>query len=159
MGGKEAAPAWGVALRLLVRTAGGFVSRLEFWSPKPTNAADESGATAIQYGLIAAGISLVIIAAVNGIGTKFDNINTSLKWASHSPSQGGELNSICRHPAKETWSGFSLVAYFEFASGLIRPLPRVEPWRGLSRHIPAGKFAGPAHLIRNAASDHIPQAF
>ncbi|MEA2793162.1 MAG: pilus assembly protein Flp/PilA [Bradyrhizobium sp.] len=45
--------------------------------------ADESGATAIEYGLIAAGISLVIIAAVNGIGeklgTKFDNINTSLK--------------------------------------------------------------------------------
>jgi pilus assembly protein Flp/PilA len=45
--------------------------------------ADESGATAIEYGLIAAGISLVIIAAVNGIGTKlstsFDAINTSLK--------------------------------------------------------------------------------
>ena len=45
--------------------------------------ADESGATAIEYGLIAAGISLVIIAAVNGIGTKlntsFEAINTSLK--------------------------------------------------------------------------------
>jgi len=44
---------------------------------------DESGATAIEYGLIAAGISLVIIAAVNGIGTKlgtkFDAINPSLK--------------------------------------------------------------------------------
>jgi pilus assembly protein Flp/PilA len=44
---------------------------------------DESGATAIEYGLIAAGISLAIIAAVNGIGTnlssKFDAINTSLK--------------------------------------------------------------------------------
>jgi pilus assembly protein Flp/PilA len=44
---------------------------------------DESGATAIEYGLIAAGISLVIIAAVNGIGTKlstsFNAINTSLK--------------------------------------------------------------------------------
>jgi len=44
---------------------------------------DESGATAIEYGLIAAGISLVIIAAVNGIGTKlngkFADINTSLK--------------------------------------------------------------------------------
>jgi pilus assembly protein Flp/PilA len=44
---------------------------------------DESGATAIEYGLIAAGISLVIIAAVNGIGTKlntkFTDINTSLK--------------------------------------------------------------------------------
>jgi pilus assembly protein Flp/PilA len=45
--------------------------------------ADESGATAIEYGLIAAGISLAIITAVNGIGgslsTKFGDINTSLK--------------------------------------------------------------------------------
>ncbi len=44
---------------------------------------DESGATAIEYGLIAAGISLVIIGAVNGIGgklsTSFNSINTSLK--------------------------------------------------------------------------------
>ena len=31
---------------------------------------DQSGATAIEYGLIAAGISVAIIAAVNGIGTK-----------------------------------------------------------------------------------------
>jgi pilus assembly protein Flp/PilA len=48
----------------------------EFW-------ADETGATAIEYGLIAAGISLAIIAVVNGIGaklnTKFTSINTSLK--------------------------------------------------------------------------------
>ena len=45
--------------------------------------ADESGATAIEYGLIAAGISLAIIAIVNGLGiklnTKFTSINTSLK--------------------------------------------------------------------------------
>jgi len=44
---------------------------------------DESGATAIEYGLIAAGISLAIIAVVNGIGGKlngkFSDINTSLK--------------------------------------------------------------------------------
>lgn len=44
---------------------------------------DESGATAIEYGLIAAGISLAIIAAVNGIGTKlntsFTSISNSLK--------------------------------------------------------------------------------
>jgi pilus assembly protein Flp/PilA len=43
---------------------------------------DESGATAIEYGLIAAGIALAIITAVNGLGTnlntKFTNINTSL---------------------------------------------------------------------------------
>jgi pilus assembly protein Flp/PilA len=44
---------------------------------------DESGATAIEYGLIAAGISLAIIAAVNGLGTNlntmFNSINSSLK--------------------------------------------------------------------------------
>lgn len=46
-------------------------------------AKDESGATAIEYGLIAAGISVAIIAVVNGIGTKlntaFASINTQLK--------------------------------------------------------------------------------
>ena len=31
---------------------------------------DESGATAIEYGLIAAGIAVAIIAAVQGLGTK-----------------------------------------------------------------------------------------
>jgi pilus assembly protein Flp/PilA len=45
--------------------------------------ADEAGATAIEYGLIAAGISLAIIAVVNGLGTNlntvFTSINTSLK--------------------------------------------------------------------------------
>jgi pilus assembly protein Flp/PilA len=44
---------------------------------------DESGATAIEYGLIAAGISLAIITIVNGLGTnlngKFTSINNSLK--------------------------------------------------------------------------------
>jgi Flp pilus assembly protein, pilin Flp len=44
---------------------------------------DDSGATAIEYGLIAAGISIVIIAAVNALGTtlnsKFESITTSLK--------------------------------------------------------------------------------
>jgi len=44
--------------------------------------ADETDATAIEYGLIAAGISLAIIAVVNGIGgklnTKFTSITTSL---------------------------------------------------------------------------------
>ena len=31
---------------------------------------DESGATAIEYGLIAAGIAIAIIAAVQGVGTQ-----------------------------------------------------------------------------------------
>ena len=45
--------------------------------------ADESGATAIEYGLIAAGIALAIIAVVNGLGTNlngmFASVNNSLK--------------------------------------------------------------------------------
>ncbi|MBR0973807.1 Flp family type IVb pilin [Bradyrhizobium japonicum] len=45
--------------------------------------ADESGATAIEYGLIAAGIALAIIAVVNNLGStlnkKFSSISTSLK--------------------------------------------------------------------------------
>ena len=44
---------------------------------------DDSGATAIEYGLIAAGISIAIIAAVNSLGTalsgKFTTITTALK--------------------------------------------------------------------------------
>jgi len=44
---------------------------------------DETAATAIEYGLIAAGISIAIIAAVNGLGTNlngmFTSINSSLK--------------------------------------------------------------------------------
>jgi len=44
---------------------------------------DESGATAIEYALIACGISIVILAAVNGVGTavnaKFDAVSTAIK--------------------------------------------------------------------------------
>ena len=44
---------------------------------------DESGATAIEYGLIAALIALAIMvgagAVGNAIGTKFNNIATALK--------------------------------------------------------------------------------
>lgn len=44
---------------------------------------DDSGATAIEYGLIAAGISVAIIAVVNGIGSnlnsKFNTISTQLR--------------------------------------------------------------------------------
>ena len=49
---------------------------LKFWS-------DESGATAIEYGLIAAGIALAIITVVNSLGTtmndKFGSVSSSLK--------------------------------------------------------------------------------
>ena len=43
---------------------------------------DDNGATAIEYGLIAAGISVAIIAVVNGLGTQltstFNSIATQL---------------------------------------------------------------------------------
>jgi pilus assembly protein Flp/PilA len=40
--------------------------------------ADESGATAIEYGLIAAGISVAIITVVKGLGTKLDTTFSSI---------------------------------------------------------------------------------
>jgi pilus assembly protein Flp/PilA len=46
----------------------------KFWN-------DESGATAIEYGLIAAGISVAIIATVQGLGTKLTSTFTSVQNA------------------------------------------------------------------------------
>ena len=44
---------------------------------------DDTGATAIEYAIIAAGISIVIVAAVNSIGTSlnstFSSISSQLK--------------------------------------------------------------------------------
>ena len=44
---------------------------------------DESGATAIEYGLIAAGIAVAIITVVQGLGTKltstFTEVSNALK--------------------------------------------------------------------------------
>jgi pilus assembly protein Flp/PilA len=60
-------------------------SRQEFWMLRLISGFldDESGATAIEYCLIAVGISIVIITAVNGIGStlnaNFSTVNTSLK--------------------------------------------------------------------------------
>lgn len=42
---------------------------------------DESGATAIEYGLIAAGIAVAIIAAVQGVGTALNKTFTSVSTA------------------------------------------------------------------------------
>jgi pilus assembly protein Flp/PilA len=60
-------------------------SEQEFWMLQLVSRflQDESGATAIEYCLIAVGLSIVIITAVNGIGstlsTKFTAVNSSLK--------------------------------------------------------------------------------
>jgi pilus assembly protein Flp/PilA len=59
--------------------------RQEFWMQKliARFLVDQSGATAIEYCLIAAGISIVILAAVNGMGTalnsKYAAVSASLK--------------------------------------------------------------------------------
>ena len=49
---------------------------VKFWS-------DESGATAIEYGLIATGIAVAIIPVITGLGTRlrtsFSTISTAIK--------------------------------------------------------------------------------
>jgi pilus assembly protein Flp/PilA len=49
---------------------------IRFWK-------DENAATAIEYGLIAAGIALAIVSVVSGLGTKlkttFSSVSTALK--------------------------------------------------------------------------------
>ena len=55
---------------------------------------DESGATAIEYGLIAAGISVVIISAVKGLGgtlsSTFADIDGKISAAGEDGGEGGE---------------------------------------------------------------------
>ena len=45
--------------------------------------ADESGATAIEYGLIAAGIAVAVITVINGLGTTLNAKFTSIKTQLH----------------------------------------------------------------------------
>jgi pilus assembly protein Flp/PilA len=42
---------------------------------------DESGATSIEYAIIAVGLSIVIVAAVNGIGTSLNTRYTAMSSA------------------------------------------------------------------------------
>lgn len=59
--------------------------RQEYWMRRLITGflKSESGATAIEYCLIAAGISIVIVVAVNGMGSglneKFTSVNASIK--------------------------------------------------------------------------------
>ena len=41
---------------------------------------DESGATAVEYGLVAAGISVAIIAVVQGLGSKLSSAFVQGPW-------------------------------------------------------------------------------
>jgi pilus assembly protein Flp/PilA len=57
---------------------------MEFWIMTKLLARfaqDESGATAIEYGLIAAGISVAIISVVQGLGSKLNTTFTSVQTA------------------------------------------------------------------------------
>ena len=48
---------------------------------------DESGATAVEYGLVAAGISVAIIAVMQGLGSKLNTtVQSAFKWRSPSAS-------------------------------------------------------------------------
>jgi pilus assembly protein Flp/PilA len=55
----------------------------KMWQPLQAFMKDDAAATAIEYAIIAAGISIVIVAAVDGIGTKlnttFGSVSTQLK--------------------------------------------------------------------------------
>jgi pilus assembly protein Flp/PilA len=44
-------------------------------------AKDESGATAVEYGLVAAGISVAIIAVMQGLGSKLNTTFSSVQSA------------------------------------------------------------------------------
>ena len=61
---------------------------------------NDSGATAIEYGLIAAGISVAIIAVVNGLGTtlntKFDSIKTQLATKAWHTLTNTKARSVAR---------------------------------------------------------------
>jgi pilus assembly protein Flp/PilA len=54
---------------------------MKYWSERFVK--DERGATAIEYGLIAAGIAVAIIVAVSSVGsglnTTFTSVQTALK--------------------------------------------------------------------------------
>jgi pilus assembly protein Flp/PilA len=74
------------------KTTRKYLADIEAWQTKPREPymtklrnflRDENGATAIEYGLIAACISVAIIAAVQTVGTNlnttFTNVSTALK--------------------------------------------------------------------------------
>ena len=58
-------------------------------------AQDESGATAIEYGLIAAGISVAIITVTSGLGSKLNTTFTSVQ----------DRAQVRPRPARGSWKG------------------------------------------------------
>jgi pilus assembly protein Flp/PilA len=94
---------------------------------------DQSGATAIEYGLIAAGIAIAIITAVNSVGTalntNFNKIGTALKWDTSRPFGHG------RHVASDP-VGFSPAGFFHLRQEVPAWLAAANPtgsWLKLHR--------------------------
>ena len=91
---------------------------------------DESGATAIEYGLIAAGIAIAIITAVNGLGSKLSTnfsddldlaeVSDSCELASKAPACRG----LCRF-CKARRSQRAAVGY-QFERAIFRRFPIVH---------------------------------
>ena len=56
-----------------------FIGRVKMKNLVLRFANDESGATAIEYGLIAAGIGVAIVATVGGVGSALNTMFTTVK--------------------------------------------------------------------------------
>ena len=104
-------------------------------------AKDESGATAIEYGLIAAGISVAIITVVQGLGTKlnttFSNISTQAELTRtvrvairKAPAVAGAFSFLCN---LLKCSHFPIFAPANFSMGTHRSL-EVPPYRRDAGH-------------------------
>ena len=98
---------------------------------------DESGATAIEYGLIAAGISLAIIAIVNGLGT---NLNTKFTVDQHL----AEVSDCCRPSIK----GLGDPGPFLFAGSCCRHEQDSGPRDRGRRYLPEHDRRGDADKAR-----------
>jgi pilus assembly protein Flp/PilA len=92
--------------------------------------ADETGATAIEYGLIAAGISLAIIAVVNGIGshlnTKFSSIAEITRQSMTDPDTLRSQIERAERVAASVTSETERIRFEAMASELRRKLQLVE---------------------------------
>lgn len=97
---------------------------------------DESGATAIEYGLIVTGVSLGIIAAVNGLGatlgTKFaSSLSYLVEWSSQSESgdeqDRAEQREPRRHQCQEAVEDKVTIGHETPSLGPQKRVP-VPPW-------------------------------
>ena len=65
---------------------------------------DESGTTAIEYAIIAAGLSIVIVTVVNGIGSAVSTkLPTSARRSNSGRSAAASCKSCCLVPWLLTW--------------------------------------------------------